>query len=716
MTVFRVEREIGGRTLSIETGRLARQAHGAALVQYGDTVVLSAVVYGAKDFGTIDFFPLWVDYREKTYAAGKFPGGFIKREGRPTTKEVLTMRMIDRPIRPLFPKGYFDEVQIQAMVLSADQQNDPDILAMIASAAALEISPLPFMGPIGAIRIGRVDDEFIINPTHNELASSSMDLLLSGTKQAINMVELGSQPMSEQTVLDAIKLGHEQIIIVCDMISELRAHVNPEKMTPKGMCEEYGRYLATLVGKYTDRFREAKQIPGKQDRKQAVAAIKEESLGELLAEVSEADAARCKFAASLAFEEFEEGLIRKLILEGKRPDGRACDEIREITCETGVLPRTHGSAIFTRGETQALVVATLGTARDEQVVDGLAEEYKKKFMLDYNFPPFSVGEVRPIRGPGRREFGHGALAERCLLNVMPAPEDFPYTVRLVSDILESNGSSSMASTCGGTLALMDAGVPISEVVAGISIGLVREGDQEVMLTDILGEEDHYGDMDFKVAGTRTGITGIQLDLKIAGLSYETIEAAFQRAKEARGKILDVMLAAMPEHRANISEYAPQLVTIKIDPDKIGKIIGPGGKQIRHIQDETGATIDIDDDGTVSIASHGGEGAQRAKEIIEQLTEEVQVGKIYTGKVVATKDFGAFIEILPGQEGMCHISELSNGYVSAVADICSAGDTLKVRVINVDDQGRVKLSVRAVDEDVDEYKNRQKEGGGGRGRR
>ncbi|NLX05117.1 MAG: polyribonucleotide nucleotidyltransferase [Phycisphaerae bacterium] len=711
MPVFRVEREIAGRTLSIETGRLARQSHGSAVVRYGDTVVLSAVVFSAPR-EMLDFFPLWVDYREKTYAAGKFPGGFIKREGRPTNKEILTMRMIDRPIRPLFPKFYRDEVQIQAMVLSADQQNDPDILAAIASSAALAVSPIPFEGPIGAVRIGRVKDELVVNPLHSQSEFSSLELVLAGRKDAVNMIELGAEPTSEEVVLQAIEMGHGVITTICEMIEELVAQVNPVKIEAPGAPEHYEAILNALREKYTGALVEAKQIKGKQERNAAVDAVKEKAFEELAPE-DNPEAETLKKIASMAFEEFEEAVVRRQIIEGRRSDGRQAEELREITCEVGTLPRTHGSAVFTRGETQALVVATLGTTEDEQIVDGLAEEYSKKFMLDYNFPPFSVGEVKPIRGPGRREIGHGALAERCLANVMPSVEDFPYTVRLVSDILESNGSSSMASTCGGTLALMDAGVPIREPVAGISIGLVKEGDTELLLTDIIGEEDHFGDMDFKVAGTKSGITGIQLDLKMRGIPMHLIRGTFDRAKQTRMRILDIMLATIDQPRPEISEYAPKLLTIKIDPEKIGTVIGPGGKMIRKIQDETGANIEIEDDGTVYISSRGGDGAYKAREMVEQLTEEIEVGKTYTGKVVSIKDFGAFIEVLPGQDGLCHISELADGYVGSVTDVVSIGDTVTVKVIGIDDQGRVKLSKRAIDSPGSEQM--APAGGGGRDR-
>ncbi len=697
MSVVKVEKDINGKKLSIETGRLAKQAHGSALVQYGDTMVLATVVFEPKELGEVDFFPLMVDYREKTYAAGKIPGGFIKREGRPTNKEILTMRMIDRPIRPLFPKGYFDEVQIMAMVLSADQQNDPDILAMIAASAALSVSPIPFEGPIGAVRIGRVNGEFVINPTHSEREFSDMDLVLSGRTSAVNMIELGCKPATEEDVRKAIELGHGVIKDVCALIDELVAKVNPDKRQAPTLPEEYNRILTSLQQDFVDKLREVKCIVNKQERNRAVDEIKEQAI-EKYAPQTDENAETLTTLVKMAFEEFEEDITRQLILEGKRADERGYDDLRQITCEVGILPRTHGSGLFTRGETQALVTVTLGTSEDEQVIDGLAEEYSKKFMLDYNFPPFSVGEVRPIRGPGRREIGHGALAERALAQVMPDVDKFPYTVRVVSDILESNGSSSMATVCGGTLSLMDAGVPISAPVAGISIGMVHDEQKTIYLTDIIGEEDHFGDMDFKVAGTRDGITAIQLDLKMKGISYEQIADTFEKAKAARLQILDKITAVIPAPRENISEHAPCLITVKIDPDKIGKIIGPGGKNIRKLQEDTGATIEIEDDGMVYLSSIGQEPARKAKEEIEKLVEEVQVGKIYTGRVTAIKDFGAFIEVLPGTEGLCHISELSDRYVSSVTDICNVGDTVTVKVIGIDDQGRIKLSIRAAEQE------------------
>jgi polyribonucleotide nucleotidyltransferase len=688
MTVTKVETQINGRPLSIETGHLAKQADGAVLVRYGETVILATVVSSDPRPGT-DFFPLTVDYREKTSAAGKFPGGFIKREGRPSTKETLTARMIDRPIRPLFPLGYFDEVLIQVMVLSADGQNDPDVLAMIGASAALSISSVPFDGPIGAVRIGRVDGKFVLMPTANELDQSDLDMLLAGTDEAVNMIEVGGRELPESTVLEAIELGQKLIHQIVAIQKELVSKAGkPRQMTLHGLSEE----LVKQVFMYADRIRQTKGITGKHERNNAVDAIKKEVIEKFTAlNAATGKPANDPMHVAIAFSTVEEKVIRELILSGKRPDGRDPTTIRPLQCEIGVLPRTHGSAIFCRGETQALVTTTLGTGDDEQIVDGLGEEYAKKFMLHYNFPPFATGEVKRIFGPGRREIGHGALAERSLEPVLPPPEQFPYVIRLVSDILESNGSSSMASVCGGTLALLDAGVPLIRPVAGISIGLVIEGAREVLLTDILGEEDHYGDMDFKVSGTTQGITGIQLDLKIRGLRHDLIAAALEQARIARLAILEKMQAAIPTHRAQISPYAPRLLTIRINPEKIGKVIGPGGKTIKKIVETTGAKIDIDDDGTVFISALGMQAAEKAREEVERLTEDVKIGKIYNGRVSSVKDFGAFIEVIPGVDGLCHISELSDKYVKNVQEEVKIGQEVRVKVIAIDDQGRIKLS-------------------------
>jgi len=686
---YKAEREIGGRVLSIETGKIAKQADAAVTVRYGDTIVLVTVVRAEPREG-IDFFPLTVDYREKTYAAGKFPGGFYKREGRPTTKEILTMRMVDRPIRPLFPKGFKDEVLIQAMVLSADQDNDPDILAMIGASACLMLSSIPFDGPIGAVRIGRVDAQFVINPTHRQIDEGELNLLVAGHREAVNMIEVGAAELPEDVIAEGIKLGHDQVVLVCEMIEELAAQcAKPKQWTPP---EPNLELQEAIRRRALEPMRQAKQIVSKKQREEAV----DQLIEQVLEEFSPADAEQPQYSrqeVQAELEKIEEEAVRSLILSGRRIDGRGPDEIRPVTCEVGVLPRTHGSAIFTRGETQALVVTTLGTVQDAQIVDGLVDEYSQKFMLHYNFPPFCVGEVRRIGAPTRREIGHGALAERSLEPVMPEPERFPYTIRVVSDILESNASSSMATVCGGTLSLMDAGVPIKQPVAGVSIGMVHDEQKVVLLTDIIGEEDFFGDMDFKIAGTQRGITGIQLDLKTRGLSHELIVESLARAREARIQVLREMLRTLPRPRPSISQHAPRILTIKISPEKIGKVIGPGGRAIKKIEQETGATIEIEDDGTVYISCVG-EGAEAAREAIERIAEEIKIGKIYTGRVTSIKDFGAFIELVPGEDGLCHISELDDRYVKNVSDVCKVGDTLRVKVIAIDEQGRVKLSRKA----------------------
>ncbi len=691
MSVVRIEREIAGRTLSIETGRVAKQAHGSAWVRYGDTVVL-ATVLTCPPTRDIDFFPLFVDYRENRYAAGKVPGGFFKREGRPSTKEILTMRMIDRPIRPLFPKDYMNEVQIQCMVLSTDNENDPDLLAMIGASAALSISPAPFQGPIGISKVGFSDDEYIINPTYSDLETSEMLLLAAGPRDAVNMIEMEGNEVSEDIVAEAIELAHETNQIVLDMIDELVEKVEPVKEYEPTPVPQ--KLLDAVEKKFSDQMKKLKQIAGKVERNEKLSELRDQAIAEHCPE----DVEEPEYTPSQVKEavyRLEGKIQRRLILDGKRPDGRKPDEVRQLAAEVGMLPRTHGSAIFARGETMSLATVTLGTPRDEQIIDGLRDEYKKSFMLHYNFPPFSVGEIRPIRGPGRREIGHGALAEKSLQAVMPGREDFPYTVRVVADILESNGSTSQAAVTGGCLALMDAGVPIRATVAGISIGMVSDGDDYVLLTDIMGEEDFHGDMDFKVAGSRDGITGIQLDMKAPGIAQDRVVATLDQARDARCTIIDAMEQALSGPRKDISQYAPRLLTIMIDPEKIGKVIGPGGKMINRIQDETGATIDIEDDGTIFIASSDAEGAESARKWIEDLTAEAKVGAIYEGKVVSIRDFGAFIEVLPGQDALCHVSDLDTSYVKNPGDVVSVGDTVKVKCINVDDQGRIKVSRKAL---------------------
>jgi polyribonucleotide nucleotidyltransferase len=686
----RVERTIGANVLSLETGKLAKQAAGSCVVQYGDTVVLCTATTGPPRPG-VDFFPLTCDYRERVAAAGKFPGGFLKREGRPTMKETLTARLMDRPIRPLFPEWFQDEVQCQAFVLASDRQNDADVLAMIGAATALTLSPLPFLGPLASVRLGYIDGQFVPFPTQDELETSDLDLIVSGSREAVLMIEGFARELSEAVMADAVMKAHEYVRQICDMQTELaeRAAVEKKQYEDPGPNE----LLQTLRRRYYDALAAAKRTEGKLARNEACNAVRDRAIEELIPDPAAAGAINLT-QFYFTWHKLEETAVRDQILAGRRPDGRGYQDLRAISCEVDVLPRVHGSALFQRGETQSLVTVTLGTGRDEQRVDGLIEEYTKKFMLDYYFPPFSVGEVRPIRGPGRREIGHGALAERSVKPVLPDVEEFPYTIRIISDILESNGSSSMASVCAATLGLMAAGVPISNPVAGISVGLVKEADRWVLLTDILGEEDHFGDMDFKIAGTQNGITGIQLDLKIGGISEEIIQATLAQSREARIAILRTMLTAISRPRPEISDWAPRLLRTKIDPEKIGLLIGPGGKTIRAIQESTGAMIEVEDDGTVMIASTDAEAAKAALAQVEALTASVEVGRIYHGRVASVKDFGAFVEILPGKDGLCHISELAEGYVATVGDVCKVGDMMDVKVISIDEQDRVKLSRKA----------------------
>ncbi|MEM7624548.1 MAG: polyribonucleotide nucleotidyltransferase [Planctomycetota bacterium] len=696
----RVELEIGGRTLSLETGVIAKQAGGAVMVQYGETVVLGTAVRSNPRPG-LDFFPLTVDYREKLSAAGKFPGGFRKREGAPNQKEILTMRNIDRPIRPLFPQNYFDEVQIQCWVMAADGQNEPDVLAGIAASAALHLSDAPFLGPVGNVRVGRVDGEFVIMPTAAQDAYSDLDMVLCGHEDGLNMIEVGAYEMPEDEMMGALEFGYGYVKQIVDLIKELRdkAGGQEKKVVEDTIPEE----IRAKVAEFGPTLKAAKTSDGsKLDRqvavREAISKFKEDNFPkpDKTAGVGEFnDWDNTIKAAGVAIHDLEEEITKEIIRGGSRTDGRGFDDLRAIECHTSVLPRVHGSSMFQRGETQAIVTATLGTGKDEQKVDGLGEEYSEKFYLHYNFPPFSVGEAKRITGPGRREIGHGKLAEKALLPVLPEIADFPYTVRLVSDITESNGSSSMASACGGTLALLDAGVPIKAPVAGISIGLIEggEGQEDVYLTDIQGEEDHFGDMDFKVTGTRAGITAIQLDLKIRGLSMEQITKTFELAKKNRVQIIEMIEAEVPEPKP-LSEHAPRMLSTTIHPEKIGKLIGPGGKTIRAIQEMSGATIEVEEDGTVYISAVGGGKAEAALEEVEKLCAEVKEGALYTGTVTSVKDFGAFIEVIPGQDGLCHISELKDGFVDKVSDVVSVGDKVRVKVILIDEQGRVKLSRRA----------------------
>jgi polyribonucleotide nucleotidyltransferase len=686
----RFETEIGGRTLSIEVGRVARQAHGACWVRFGDTISMTAVCASDKPDFAKGFFPLSVDYREKTYAAGKIPGGFFKREGRPSEKEILSARLIDRPLRPLFPEGYANEVQVMVTTLSSDQENDADILGIIGASASLHMSQIPFTEYVAAVRVGMINGEFVVNPTFSQLEESKLNLVIAATPDHITMVEGGCEEISEEDLIKALSFGHEQIRKICDLIRQVREKLGKEK-APVILPEIPDGLKARVEQLAKQRLIEANVVIDKQQHADAVKKIAEETLAALAVEFPEMETFIKKY-----LEEFESEDLRKRILDtGTRVDGRDLNTIRQITCEVGLLPRTHGSALFTRGQTQALVVVTLGTKLDEQIVDALEGESTKNYMLHYNFPPFATGEVKPSRGPGRREIGHGALAERALQPILPVEGSFPYTIRIVSDVLESNGSSSMATVCGGALALMDAGVPIKSPVAGIAMGLILDGNRYSILTDILGSEDHYGDMDFKVAGTREGITAFQLDIKIGGLTLEIMRDALERARQARLKILDAMLQTIAEPRQDISMYAPRIITIKINPARIGEVIGPGGKMIRSIIEKTGAKIDIEDDGTVQIASVEAEGGLKARDIILAMIEEPEVNKVYMGKVKRIADFGAFVEIIPNTDGLLHVSEIAHHRVERVEDEMRVGDMVEVKVLAVEPDGKIRLSKKAL---------------------
>ncbi|MCA8986451.1 MAG: polyribonucleotide nucleotidyltransferase [Planctomycetaceae bacterium] len=675
------------------TGEIAKQASGAVMIQYGETSLLVAAQTGPAREG-IDFFPMTVDYRERFSAAGKFPGGFIKREGRPSTHEILTARLTDRPLRPLFPKSFHDEVQIQSMVLSCDLENPADVISINGASAALTLAPVPFQGPIGAVRVGLEDGNLILFPTNAQAENGDLDLVVAGNRESILMIEGFGRQIPEEQMADALMFAHRSIAVLCEMQEELASKAGVEPCTYEDGPEN--PFLAQVRQSASAGLKAARQNPKKSERSEAAAAVRQEMIDRLFPEGATEDAeGRTLGQLKDAFYQVDKEICRQLTLSGNRLDGRTTTDLRDVTCRVGIIPRVHGSALFTRGETQSMATLTLGTVRDQQKVEDLFGEHAKRFMLDYNFPSYSVGEVRPIRGPGRREIGHGALAERSVQWVLPEPESFPYTVRIISDITESNGSSSMASVCNATLALMDAGVPIKQPVAGISIGLVKEGSDYVLLTDIIGDEDHFGDMDFKVAGTQKGITGIQLDLKIDGINEEIIRKTLEQARKARLELLRSMLTEIRRPRKEISLLAPRIESIKIDPEKIGLIIGPGGKNIRALQEETGTQIDISDDGTVTIAAPSGAGAEAARARIEAMTEDVKVGRVYNGTVIAIKDFGAFVEIAPGKDGLCHISELSNGFVKNVGDVCKIGDKMEVKVIAVDEQNRVKLSRKAL---------------------
>jgi polyribonucleotide nucleotidyltransferase len=685
----RVEKEIGGRKLVLEVGEVAKQANGSVLVWYGETVVLVTAVVAPEVREGIDFVPLTVDYRERAYAAGKIPGGFFKREGRPSEREILTSRLIDRPVRPLFPKGFAQETQIMAHVLSADTENDPDILAMIGASTALTVSDIPFLGPIGAVRIGRIDGELVTNPTRQQQSLSDLDLVIAGVDEGIVMVEGSGREIPETVLIEGLEAGHRAIREMIALQRDLRETAGKPKLD---VATETSDPLLTqqVHERARPRVRAAIRIPEKQARERRMAEI----LAEVLSAMAEAAPDQQLLIPKL-LESIERDEMRTMILEERiRADGRRTDEIRPISIRVGVLPRTHGSALFTRGETQALVVSTLGTSTDEQIIDELEGKSSKRFMLHYNFPPFSVGEVGPNRGPGRREIGHGALAERSIAPILPSHEPFPYTIRVVSDILESNGSSAMATVCGATLSLMDAGVPILAPVAGIAMGLISEPGRGIaVLSDILGLEDHLGDMDFKVAGTASGITGFQLDVKIGGVGTTILHGALEQAHQGRLFILEKMASILATPRAQLSTHAPRIISIRINPDKIREVIGPGGKVIRSIIERTGANIDIEDDGRINIASADERAARAAIEMIRGITAEAEIGKIYRGKVKKITDFGAFVEILPGTDGLVHISQIAEQRIKSVSDVLKEGEEVMVKVLEIDKQGRVKLSRR-----------------------
>ncbi len=681
---------LGASTLTIETGKLAKQANGSAYVRYGDTVVLAAACTASPREG-IDFFPLTVDYREYNYAAGKIPGGFFKREGRPTEKEILTSRFIDRPVRPMFPAGFHDETQVIAMVLSADSDNNPDVIGLVAGAAALYLSDIPFYTPLAAVRVGLVEGRLITNPTYAEIKASRLNLVVAGSEEAIVMVEAGANEVSEETLSDALQYAHNEIRKIVAAEKELFAKLGIQKRTvePPAHDETIYREVVEKVEAALHEAMDTSKYPKLESQR------KIEELRNNLVESYPEEEEEKQLEAARCFETLQEKLFRDdVVLKRQRPDRRAFDQVRQITCEVGLLPRTHGSALFTRGETQALVTATLGTGEDQQRLDVLEGESFKRFMLHYNFPPFSVGEVKMVRGPGRREIGHGALAERALQCVVPDETSFPYTVRVVSDILESNGSSSMATVCGGCLALMDAGVPVKAPVAGIAMGLVKEGDQYAILTDIAGAEDHYGDMDFKVAGTQDGITALQMDIKTSGITHQIMAEALAQAKAGRLHVLGKMLETLDKPRTSISAYAPHIYTMHINRQKIGELIGPGGKVIRGIVEQTGAKIDVEDDGRVNVAAVDETSANKALKMIKDLMAEAEIGKTYLGKVVRLADFGAFVEIFPGTDGLLHISEVAEHRIRDIRDELKEGDQLLVKVISIEGN-KIRLSRKAV---------------------
>lgn len=676
--------------MCLTTGEMAKQANGAVLVRYGETVVLVTAVMSQEPKEDVDFFPLTVEYQERTYAAGKIPGGFFKREGRPTEKEILTARLTDRPIRPLFPTGLRNEIQIISIVLSSDGEYDPDVLSVIGASAALHISDIPFQGPVGAVKMGYINGEFVLNPTYHQLEESIFTLVVAGTRNGIIMIETEAREVSEEIYLSALESGYKSLLPIIELQEELRVKCGKQKRKVE-LFELNSQLMESIKKDVLHRVQEINLMTSKEERIEAM-----EILCKQLSE---------KYSEEYSPEEIKQALhevqkeeVRKYTIHNKRRvDGRGFDELRPISCKVGVLPRTHGSALFTRGQTQSLAVTTLGTPADEQMIEALEGEMFKKFMVHYNFPPFSVGEIKPLRGPGRREIGHGALAEKALRAVMPSEEEFPYTVRVVSDILESNGSSSMATVCGGSLSLMDAGVPVKASVAGVALGLFKESSEEILLMDIAGLEDHYGDMDFKIAGTRNGITAVQLDLKIDGISVDLISQALKMAREARYQILDIMETVIDKPRGTISPYAPRITTLQLPPEKIALIIGPGGRMIRKLINETGAKFDIEEDGQVHISADNEDSLNKAISAVNNLIRDVEVGEIYDGKITRVTNFGAFCEVLPGKEGLIHISEISNRYVSAVEDFVKVGDEVKVKVIGIDDLGRIQLSLKQAQE-------------------
>ena len=694
--------EINNRTLSIEINKVATQADGSALIRYGDTVMFVSATSKKEVKEPKPFLPLIVDYRENTYASGKIPGGFFKREGRPSEREILLSRLIDRPIRSLFPEGYYFDTQIVALLLSADIENEPDTLGLIGASVALYFSDIPFTTPIGAVKVGYINDGFVINPTMSQREESPLNMTVVGTDAGIVVIEAGCKEIDEEIVVKACEAAQEVIARIIQAQKDLAERLNIQKreFSPKKIDESRLEKIQTEI---QSSFLEAIQTGKKQEREEKISAI----IDSLLEGIPEENEDEIRDTKEI-FYQIQKKLVRKLILDDKiRVDGRTFDEIRPITAEVGILPRTHGSALFTRGETQCLATVTLGTFEDVQRIDGLGEEGEKRFMLHYNFPPFSVGEVSFLRGPGRREIGHGALAEKSILHSTPTEEDFPYTIRIVSDILESNGSSSMATVCGGVLSLMDAGVPLSMIVAGISIGLVKENDRYAILTDIAGMEDHFGDMDLKVAGSEKGITAIQMDLKIPSISSDILREGLVKAREARLKVLEKMKEALPSPRPDISPYAPRIINLFVKPERVGDVIGPGGKIIKKIIAETKAKIEIDDTGKVTIASTDMEAAEKAKKMIQDLTVEAESGKTYTGKVVRIEDYGAFIEILPNIDGLLHISEISHQRTNNIRDVLKLGQTLQVKVINIDENNKIRLSKKALDPSSSRHDNSEK---------